>query len=128
MTHNGFHVTDSDLHVLEPPGLWQRYIDPKFKDRAPVGMTNRVRTLGVHFEGRSVGQAQGVRASAISYQLEQSQHYYEELEQRHYDGVAMLQAMDTEGIDVAALYPSRGLLVVSTPDLDPELFAAVSRA
>ena len=35
---DGF-VADSDLHVMEPPDLWQRYIDPKFKHAAPVGLT-----------------------------------------------------------------------------------------
>ena len=35
MAKNGFKVLDSDMHVIEPKDLWQRYIDPAFKDRAP---------------------------------------------------------------------------------------------
>lgn len=27
---------DGDGHVLEPPDLWQRYLEPKFRQRAPV--------------------------------------------------------------------------------------------
>ena len=27
-------VVDADGHVLEPPDLWQRYLEPKFRDRA----------------------------------------------------------------------------------------------
>ena len=27
---NGFKVMDSDMHIIEPPDLWQRYIDPAF--------------------------------------------------------------------------------------------------
>ncbi len=36
-------VADSDLHVMEPPDPWQRYIDPAFRHdiplrkRAPLG-------------------------------------------------------------------------------------------
>ena len=29
---HGFKVMDSDMHIIEPPDLWQRYIDPEFKD------------------------------------------------------------------------------------------------
>ena len=27
---------DSDMHVMEPPDLFERYLDPKFKDRVSV--------------------------------------------------------------------------------------------
>ena len=38
MTNSGFKVLDSDMHIIEPADLWQRYIDPAFKERAPKGM------------------------------------------------------------------------------------------
>ncbi len=30
-------IADSDLHVMEPPDLWQRYIAPEYRHAAPVG-------------------------------------------------------------------------------------------
>ncbi|MCB0955906.1 MAG: hypothetical protein KDB12_07070, partial [Ilumatobacter sp.] len=27
-------AVDADGHILEPPTLWEEYIDPKFRDRA----------------------------------------------------------------------------------------------
>src|SRR5262249_11850881 len=54
--------------------------------------------------------------------------HYAEVEARNYDGVGILGAMDKEGLDLAVLYPSRGLLIASVPGLDKELFAAISRA
>src|ERR1700752_193516 len=27
-------VIDCDGHILEPPDLWEKYIDPKYRDRA----------------------------------------------------------------------------------------------
>ena len=27
-------VVDADSHVLEPPGLWEEYLESKYKDRA----------------------------------------------------------------------------------------------
>ncbi len=29
---------DADGHILEPPGLWEKYIDPKYRDRAHISM------------------------------------------------------------------------------------------
>lgn len=28
MAKNGFKVLDSDMHIIEPPDLWQRYPQP----------------------------------------------------------------------------------------------------
>src|SRR5262245_50143428 len=33
---NGFKVMDSDLHTMEPDGLWERYLDEPFKKFAPT--------------------------------------------------------------------------------------------
>src|SRR2546430_17524104 len=30
-----YNVVDADGHILEPLDLWDHYIDPKFRDRAP---------------------------------------------------------------------------------------------
>ena len=36
MAKNGFKVFDSDMHIMEPPDLWQRYIAPEFRAQAPA--------------------------------------------------------------------------------------------
>ncbi len=41
MAKAGFKVFDSDMHVMEPPDLWQRYIEPEFKEYAPKGITSK---------------------------------------------------------------------------------------
>ena len=28
------HAIDADGHLLEPPDLWERYLEPKYRDRA----------------------------------------------------------------------------------------------
>ncbi len=37
--HKHFKVLDSDIHIIEPADLWQRYIDAEFRERAPSGLT-----------------------------------------------------------------------------------------
>jgi uncharacterized protein len=129
VTKDGFKIMDSDLHILEPADLWERYIDPAFRDRAPRGLTDIRRGLGVELEGRKFGHAaEGVGRKRRDYSTSLQHEHYAEVERRNYDGTAMLGAMDREGLDLAVLYPSRGLLIVSIPGLDPELFGAISRA
>ena len=48
MAKNGYRIFDSDMHIMEPPDLWEKYIDPEFKSMAPKGLTsNNVRDLRV---------------------------------------------------------------------------------
>ena len=47
---------------------------------------------------------------------------------RGFDAKTQLQAMDREGLDVAALYPSIGLGIMMRDDMDPKLAAAIARA
>ena len=45
-----------DDHIIEPPDLWPRYIDPAFRDRAPVGLTEDAGDLRLAFEGKPWGR------------------------------------------------------------------------
>ena len=39
-------ICDSDLHVMEPPDLWERYIDPAYAHAAPAGCPRSTATCG----------------------------------------------------------------------------------
>ena len=41
MAKNGLNMIDAEMHVMEPVDLWQRYIDPAFRDRAPRRLNER---------------------------------------------------------------------------------------
>src|SRR6059036_4177678 len=54
MANNGFKVFDSDMHIMEPPDLWERYVAPEFRPDAPRGRTSEnVRDLGLIFPNAS---------------------------------------------------------------------------
>ena len=40
---DGLRFVDSDMHIMEPPDLFERYLDPAFKHRVtvPVGADGR---------------------------------------------------------------------------------------
>ena len=135
MTKNGMKVLDSDMHLMEPVDLWDRYIDSKFKAMAPRGLTSEnVRDLRMAHpdDGRAWGvfQSQGVRSGAPNrgQNFNRNQGTYRDHSERGWTAEVQLEAMDIEGIDVAVLFPTRGLNVLSEPHMEPTFAAALARA
>src|SRR5205823_1822791 len=54
MARERFAVADSDMHVIEPADLWINYIEPQFKARAPVGLTEVPRDVAIEWEGKRI--------------------------------------------------------------------------
>src|SRR6476619_7550148 len=47
-------IADSDLHVMEPPDLWQRYIDPAYAHAAPIGLSEIPRDMRVRVKNHTM--------------------------------------------------------------------------
>jgi predicted TIM-barrel fold metal-dependent hydrolase len=134
-------ICDADLHVMEPPDLWQRYIAAEYQHAAPVGMTELRRDIRVKVKSEvllRVGPVRPLRergGSGIGWREEQEAAYAES-EARGWDTASQLDAMDREGVDLAVLFPTRGLFVLGLdsseqlgPDgLEPDFAAAIARA
>jgi predicted TIM-barrel fold metal-dependent hydrolase len=139
MTAKGFKVADSDMHILEPADLWQRYIDPAYRHAAPVGLTDMQRDMRVRVKSRivlRVGAVHPMNPTAESPWRSEHQAVFAEAQKRGWDATSQLKAMDQEGLDLAVLFPSRGLFVlgIDTPQvigmdgLEPPFAAAIARA
>ncbi len=127
---DGFKVFDSDMHIMEPPDLWPRYIDPEFKDIAPRGVTSEnVRDLRIQFPDEPpVERRRPFGTIERGHNFEKNQILYKDHAERGWGPDCQLEAMDIEGIDAAVLFPTRGLSVLTRPDLDPRFAAAIARA
>ena len=128
MARNGFKVMDSDMHIVEPADLWQKYMEPGYRDRAPVGLNRHFRDLGVEVEGRVFPTPNRSYSNAITPIMEQQTALYHESQELDWNSDSQVMAMDNEGIDVAILFPSRGLFTLGIDGMDPGLAAAISRA
>lgn len=133
---SGFKVLDSDIHVLEPMELWEQYLDPAYRDRAPqrpqgrgswIEMDGRVFPAGTDSPDRK-------RAMHIRYQ---SGRFQQRLEQRPegYEGMMggttpdlMLKAMEVEGVDMAVVFRTYAAHLVGIDGMDPEFAGALCRA
>ena len=127
MANQGFKVMDSDMHVLEPVDLWERYIDQEFKHRAPKGLLRTPLDVAVEVEGTISGLVGDGWGSLSQVYGDVQSRYAEDIE-RGFDAVAQLKAMDKEGVDVGLLFPSRGLFANSYEDMDPEFATAIAQA
>jgi predicted TIM-barrel fold metal-dependent hydrolase len=126
-----YNVVDADGHILEPLDLWAKYIDPKFRDRAPrvVKGDNGKERLVIEEhqvgDGRlGIGRIGGV--GARQGVVEADTMAYKDGKPGGFDPHARIPDMDADGIDAAFLYPSLGLFAGGIHD--PELAAATCRA
>jgi predicted TIM-barrel fold metal-dependent hydrolase len=130
-----YDVIDADGHVLEPPDLWEQYIEPRFRDRCPKLFIRENGTEVLRIEGDAAldfGRGKkpisfgttgsfGARDGSVSPRIP-----YLQGKPGGFDPHARIPDMDAEGIDAAFLYPSLGLFLGAIKE--PEFSAAVCRA
>ncbi len=133
---HGFRVLDSDLHTMEPDGLWEQYLDEPFKKFAPrfvrpaEGSVNQpvIRIGDVEIAEMSKRPRTAVVGKSLQERAFARHPHYAVAHARGYDATTHLQAMDIEGIDVAVIYGTRGRQVLMHDDHDPQVAAALARA
>ena len=134
MAKNGFQVFDSDMHIMEPPDLWEQFTDEEFRDQVPRGVISaNVRDLRmVHPDGTPWGataQAVRVEPSVVrGHNFDKNQDLYADHASRGWTADCQIEAMNIEGIDVATLFPTRGLHTLAEPDMEPRFARALARA
>src|SRR5262245_45667459 len=124
---SGFKILDSDMHLREPADLWDKYMDKEWRDRAPKVLSSTARSSAmVLIEGKIL---QGYKPSYRGgiFDATRIDEQIADYRARGFDATTQLEAMDREGLDVAALYPSIGLGIMMRDDMDPKLAAAIAR-
>ncbi len=119
-------VVDLDGHVIEPYDMWERYIEAPFKACAPRRAKDSWGMDRLMVESRLFPTPEGPgRAPRYLMTPDRMAEYRERL-RGGWDPNHRLRDMDREGIDVALLLPSQGLVIGAVRD--PRLAAAISRA
>ena len=125
-----YSLIDADGHVLEPFTLWNDYMDPQYRERAPklvkdnngkerLLLEEKILGSQAGFGGiGGVGARQGVVAADAME--------YKDGRKGGFDPHARIPDMDLDGIDAAFLYPSLGLFAGAVSD--PAFAAAMCRA
>jgi predicted TIM-barrel fold metal-dependent hydrolase len=114
-------VIDADGHVVEPLTLWSEYVEPAYRERAPrVVFDERGRPCQL-LDDRMIMRHAFLLTLGPDYQMDPAK-----FRPGGWDPRARLVDMDSEGIDVAVLYPSISFYLPETGDA--ALMAALCRA
>jgi predicted TIM-barrel fold metal-dependent hydrolase len=142
---DGLRFVDCDMHIMEPPDLFERYLDPAFKHRVsvPVGADGRPTrgTVGmIYVDGlptadsdlqqyrkrRRPGPTQSTQPLSGSRLADTGRLDF--AIERKYNAEAQVMGMVMEGVDIAVLYPTTGLSLIARDNLDPQLSLALCQA
>jgi uncharacterized protein len=129
-------AVDADGHVLEPPDLWERYLEPRYRDRALRIVVDDNGLEELEIGGRRSAMSRRGFPSTLgamgdpdlkSMQFDPGRTYLSEMPFGAMDPAERLTLLDAEGIDAVVLYTTVGLLWEAELD-DPELSQAYTRA
>jgi len=114
-------VIDADGHVTEPPTLWNDYVEPAFRERAPrIAFDERGRPCQL-LDDRVIMRHAMLLTLGPDYDVASAR-----FQAGGWDPHARLRDMDGEGIDVAVLFPSIAFYLPESQDA--ALTAALCRA
>ncbi len=142
---DGLRFVDSDMHIMEPPDLFERYLDPRFKDRVSVpvgadGRPNRGPSGLILIDGLPTSDAdlQQYRKRIRRGPTQSTQPLsgsriadtgrLDFAVERDYNAEAQVMGLEMEGVDIAVLYPTGGLALIARDNLDPRLSLALCQA
>jgi uncharacterized protein len=130
------HAVDADGHILEPPDLWETYIDPAFRDRALRIVLDEHGLEELEIDGkRSQLSRRGFPATLgamgapdlADIQKDPARTYLGESPYGAIDPAERIRLLDAEGIDTVILYTTVGLLWEAEVT-DPALAQAYTKA
>jgi len=132
---NGVQLTgaiDADGHILEPPDLWERYLEPQYRDRALRLRTNSDGLEYLEVDGKPMwagypgfpGSLGGMGAENLS--PSPALTYVRGAPFGSMNAEERVARMDREGLAKSVLYPTLGLFLGEVKD--PDLSAAHCRA
>jgi len=130
MAARTFKIMDADGHVMEPAGMWQRYIAPAFRERAPRIVRGADGRSRITVAGLACPRDEGPNSISPAMREVFNARIQEAAGAAapDYSPPAQIRAMDAGGVDVAFLYPTQGLYTASIDTLDPDLAIAVCAA
>jgi uncharacterized protein len=125
-----YKIIDADGHILEPVDIWDNYMEPAYRERAPRLFVDKDGKERLRVEDKVLGGPKGLgligAIGARDGTVSDDTAKYAEGRRGGFDPHARVKDLDVDGIDAAFLYPSLGLF--SGAVSDPNLAAAMCRA
>jgi predicted TIM-barrel fold metal-dependent hydrolase len=102
-----YRIVSADAHILEPPGIWERWLPKKHLDKAPQLVKDIDGGDAWQFAGTDQPDPIGlVSTPGMSWdQFRWTGVTYDEARAGCYDGGERLKDMDIDGVDAEILFP-----------------------
>jgi predicted TIM-barrel fold metal-dependent hydrolase len=102
-----YDLVSADAHILEPPGIWERWLPERFQDRAPQLVQDSEGGSAWLIPGAAEPDPIGLTATPGMpwHQFRWKGVTYDEARPGCYDGAARLEDMDLDGVDAEILFP-----------------------
>jgi len=106
-----YKIIDCDQHVIEPPDLWEQWLDDEYQDRAPKLVQDEdggdAWQLGPHVEALGL--------VAAMYQTPETLKWtgtkYADMHRGIYEPKGRLELMDRDGVDAAIFFPPQRTMI-----------------
>ena len=146
---DGLRFVDSDMHIEEPPDLFDSYLDLAFKSRvtAAIGGDGRpgrgtwvIDGLPLSIDDEIQQYRKPAKSNAAGYKGSSQKDIrlsgsrllatgrMDFAIERDYSPEAQVMAMEMEGIDIATIFPTEGLYFMARDNMDPQLSLALCQA
>ena len=138
MAKRDYHIISSDSHTLEPPDLWETWLEKKYRDTAPKLVEDKDGGHGWLYMGATTPEPLGL-VSCVGTRPEElkwtgarygkpTNPAAREIHPGCYLGDQRLELMDVDGVDAEILYPPQRAMLTFMRNKDVDAHLAGIRA
>ena len=126
-TGRAYQIISSDSHVVEPPDLWEKWLEKKYLDTAPKLMDDGDGGDAWLYGGATTAEPLGLVTCVGTHPEElkwTGKKYGVNLHPSCHDGAERLKIMDIDGVDAEMLYPPQRAMLTFMRNKDVEAHLA----
>ena len=130
-TGRTYRIISADSHTVEPPDLWDKWLEKKYLDTAPKLVSDGAGGDAWLYMGATTPEPLGL-VTCVGTRPEQLKwtgaKYGETIHPSCHDGAERLKIMDEDGVDAEMLYPPQRAMLTFMRNKDTDAHLAGIRA
>jgi predicted TIM-barrel fold metal-dependent hydrolase len=130
-TERQYRIISADSHTVEPPDLWEKWLERKYLDTAPKLVDDGDGGHAWIYMGATTPEPLGLVTCVGTHPEElkwTGKRYGVNIHPSCYDGAERLKIMDVDGVDAEMLYPPQRAMLTFMKNKDRDAHLAGIRA
>ena len=131
MTRREYRIISADSHTVEPPDLWEKWLERKYLDTAPKLVDDGDGGHAWIYMGAKTAEPLGLVTCVGTHPEElkwTGKRYGTTIHPSCHDGAERLKVMDVDGVDAEVLYPPQRAMLTFMKNTDKDAHLAGIRA